>query len=308
MPGKYPFLAHNALICVIAYAVTQSAAAEKTNSSINFEASVSHVYDSNVAVDEVDSNTRKGDTALRTKLAFGYKDNITERLKLSARFSYSAKEYNDLNEFDIRTHLLSSGFSYSLGAINTGVNIYYANTDLDRDDFLTLKRASPFASGHLSKNIFARAAYSHSYKDFSGRPERDANSDAINGDLYYFFDRTNHFVSAGYQYKSENAESSLFDYDSHKVKLRWTKRLIVFKQNTKLKLGLSYENRVYVDKTSAGSQAREDDRMRYSSLLEVPVFSNGFIDFSYEYSDYDSTLASQNYTQDLLQVGFRYEY
>ena len=277
--------------------------------SAKVEAGIEH--DSQLSVVELDTATDESDQALTLKLDLDYKTAINKELELSAGYSLSQSLHQDFDEFDIRTHLLSAGAAYTVDSKTTaGVNYYYADSSLDRSDFLTLNRINPYISHYLSKQVFLRGNYGYSDKAFDGNSGRDSEVNDLGGDVYYFLDKNRHYVTAGYRFRQEDSNSARFDFESHQLKLRWVKRVPLLQniaqKDAKLKLGVTYEMRDYDDISSANGEKRDDDRLRFSADLELPIDDDNTVSIDYEYSSFDSNLASVDYTQHLL--GIRYTY
>lgn len=296
------------MVGIGAVGTANHAFAENKKSPFKAKASVGIEYDSNISVEELDANTTRSDHAVLLDLDLGYKKRLTNELDVGIGYSLSQSLYDELDQFDIQTHMLSGNLKYDFGHTSAGVNYYYADSTLDRDDYLTLSQINPFLSHYFTKKWFGRAAYSYSDKKFDGRADRDAQVDAYSGDLYYFIEGAKHYLMVGYKFRQDDAESARFDYDGHQFKLRWVKRLSLMERESKLRMGYVYERRDYDDISSAGMEQRQDDRQRWSADLEFPVYQQGFVRLEYEYSDYDSNIDSLTYTQHIagLRIGYRF--
>ncbi len=295
------------------FALSSPASAETKKSPFGFAASVGVEHDSNISVAELDTSTTQSDNALLLDLDLGYKQRLQKKLTVSADYGFSQSLHDELTQFDIQTHLFSGGLAYDFGKTDIGVKFYDVDSSLDGDEYLSLQQFSPSLSHYVTRQLFVRAAYTSAEKAFEGREERDADSESYGGDLYYFINGARHYISVGFKFKEDDAQSSAFDYESNTFKLRWVKRVPILGKNTRIKLAYSFENRDYDDPASLGNAgpgdpSREDDRQKAAFELEYPFSKNTYTSLEYEYSDYDSSLASAAYTQHLvdLRVGVKF--
>ena len=296
-----------AVSCLALSALLQPAFAEE-KSPFKVEVSAGVEYDSNISVERLDINTTENDYAALLDLDVDYKKSLTPVATFTAGYSFSQSLHRDLDDFDVQTHLLSTGLTGDFGATSAGLNYYYADSTLGGDDFLTLQRVSPFVSHYFSKRVLLRSAFTYTDKSFDGRPTRDADSSALGADLYYFFDGAKHYVSLGYKYEQEDANDRRFEHDSQQLRLRWIKRVSLLARDAKLRLGWRYEQRDYDASNSAGARRRDDDRQRLSAELELPLSKKSYLSLEYEYSDFQSTLDSADYTQHLARVRAGYKF
>ncbi|TQV86236.1 DUF560 domain-containing protein [Exilibacterium tricleocarpae] len=290
-------------ICLAAAALAQPAF-----SDFSAEVSAGVEYDSNISVERLDINTTESDYAALVDLDLDYKLSLTKAVKVTTGYSFSQSLHQDLDDFDVQTHLFSAGLSSDFGRTTAGVNYYYADSSLGGDGFLTLQQASPYISHYFTKQVFLRSAFTYTDKDFDGRPARDADAAALGADLYYFIDGSKHYVSFGYKYEDEDANTDRFDHDSQQLRLRWVKRLDILGKESKLKLGWRYEQRDYDAIDSAGTRRRDDDRHRWEAELELPLSKQSYLALEYQYSDYESTLAAADYTQHMARVRAGYKF
>ena len=153
-----------------------------------------------------------------------------------------------------------------------------------------------------------RLAYVYSEKDIEERPERDADTDASEVDLYWFRNGLRSYINVGYRYKDEDASAARFDFKSNSFKLRYVQRFQLLNRLAKLELAWRFEDRDYSSIEPAIGEDRDDDRHRLEAELEVPVLTDAAIIGYYQYNDYDSNLERSDYSQHIAGLQFVYRW
>lgn len=272
----------------------------------NVEVSVGGEYDSNVAVDEVDLNSSQSDYALTMGAKFEAHTKLSNTTELDLSYDYSQSLYNEFSEVNRQTHILGSNFDLDMGKLDGGVSLYYIDSRLDHNKFLTFYRASPSLSGFVAKKWFIRGAYVYSDKSIERSSERDAISNSGEVDVYYFYRGLRSYFNLGYLYKYEDAEAQEFDYRSGNLKLRYIQRFDIFTKVATLELAFRYEDRSYTSPTPSIQDERSDQRQRWRIDLEIPVIERGAIKFYVAYGDYQSNLPRADYDQNIIGTRFVY--
>ncbi len=278
------------------------------HSSFSAEVRVGAEYDSNVSVDEIDAASEQSDYAAILGAQFEYQHEFNGAAEISLGYDFTQTLYNEFSNLDRQTHMLSADLKHKVKAVDIGVSYHYIDSKLDNDDFMTLKRASPYASMFLSRKIFARAAYVYTDKEIINRSARDANTDTGELDVYWFRRGLRSYFNIGYRYKNENANAARFDYKSNSVKLRYIQRFQLFERLAKLELAWRYEDRDYSSPTPSIQQDRADERHRWEIDLEIPVLEDAAVLFYYKFSDYDSNLPRADYRQHVAGTEFVYRW
>ncbi|WP_086930483.1 surface lipoprotein assembly modifier [Agarilytica rhodophyticola] len=290
-----------AITVIILYSRSEIAFAK---SPFQFKASVGAEHDSNVSVNELDSNTAQGDNLASLGADLSYKTRLNKKFTISANVGVDQTLHHTFDNFDLQIRKASSGLSYKQDKTTFGLTGYYIDITLGNNDFLTIRNLSPSISHNFTSQSFIRANFTAADKSFSGRSERDAESGAVGLDYYYFMSGTNHYISLGIKYKQEDSLSSIFDYDGNTFKVRWIKSIEAFNKKTKLRIGWSFENRDYNDAFSAGDERRHDDRNKAFIAWKVPFNKNTNVTFKYEYADFTSTLQAADYLQHTTSITF----
>lgn len=267
--------------------------------------SIGREYDSNVAIDELDQSSNKGDRATLLGADVALKQDVTEDTAASLSYGYSGVNYDNFDTLSRQTHMLGFNLSTDWSAATSGLNYFYIRALLDGEDFLTYQRISPSLSGFVSKRWFLRGAYVYGQKDVTSRQGRSAKNHGGEVDAYFFWQGLRRYINLGYSYRNEDSEAARFDYSGHQIKLRLVQRFDIFGELTTFELGMRYEVRDYSSPTPSISAERDDDRLRLKAELEIPLGSHLQWSVYTSYSDYSSNLPSADYQQTL--VGTRIE-
>jgi hypothetical protein len=278
------------------------------HSSFSAEVRVGAEYDTNVSVDEVDAASEQSDYAALLGAQFEYQHEFTGGAEISLGYDFTQTLYDEFSNLDRQTHMLSADLKHKVKTVDIGISYHYIDSLLDNDDFMSIERASPYASMFLSRKIFARAAYVYTDKKIDNRNARDADTDAGELDLYWFRRGLRSYFNFGYRYKDEDANADRFDYKSNSLKLRYIQRFQLFERLAKLELAWRYEDRDYASHTPSIQEDRADDRQRWEIDLEIPVLEDAAILFYYKFSDYDSNLPRADYLQHVAGTEFVYRW
>jgi hypothetical protein len=273
---------------------------------LSAELAIGGEYDGNVSVEEVDRASESGDFALTLEAGGAVKQSVSEQIDLGFNYDYSQSNYLEFSEVDRQTHILGSDVTWHFPEADAGLSAFYIHSRLDGKEFLALSRVSPSVSGFVARRWFLRGAYVYQDKTLADRDFRDAISDALEGDVYFFSKGLRRYFNLGYRIKDENARSAPLDYQSWSVKLRYIQRAPVFSRLAKLELSWRYEDRDYSSVTPSIGEERSDERHRLGVDLEVPINKRVFLQVYYQYANYASNLERVDYTQNL--GGFRLLY
>ncbi len=297
------------LSSVSAQALAESEGAKKrADSPFSVELSVGAEYDDNISVNEIDSSTGADDFSAVIDADLEYETELGEDTELNLSYSFSQSLHDEFTTFDIQSHFASAGLSHDFGEFDLGAAYRFIYTRLGGAGFLQMQQFSPYASKFFGKKVFVRADYTYTDKDFENRVDRDSTIHAGGADVYFFVDGVNTYFVVGYKYEDEDATDPEFDFQSHNIKARISKRFPMGKRKAKLKLGWRYESRDYASITPSIGVIRDDSRHRFQAELEIPVTDHVYTAVEYEYSDFTSNLASADYTQNLAaaRLGIRF--
>jgi hypothetical protein len=278
--------------------------------SFRFEGKAGAEYNSNVAVLDLDTNTGEGDWAATVAALAEVSYMPVKGLTLRAGYDGSQSLYQELDQFNLGIHRGYGEAAYDFSFATVGVLGNYAEAYLDGDSYLTFSQVSPYVSRQFGEALFLRAAYARTDKEFDGRPDRDASSDAGQIDAYIFLDGVNRYVVLGGKVTDEDANTDALDYTAGSGKARFVQKFEALGVQPTFRIGAEYEDRDYADPGPGplAGPARSDQRLTADAALEIPFTKNVFTEVSYRYGDYTSTLAAADYSEHVagVRLGLRY--
>ena len=284
-------------------------AAEDDENTFSAKVQVGVENDSNVAVEELDRDSREGDSLLSLSLNLDYENKLNKDSKFSLGYSYSSDSYDEFDEFDLATNFLSANYSQKLDQYTLGGSVRYIMSDLDSEKFLTLGQGSINVSRLLNKTQFVRAEYTFTDKELDSFSGRDSSKHGLAADMYFFLDGSKKYWVVGYKYEDEDADSDELDRAIHSLKARYTQKFPFYGKEAQARVRARYQMRNYDSVTPSIGEVRDDDRLRLGAELEVNLTENWFALLEYEYSDYQSNLPSSDYDQSIiaLKIGWQYD-
>jgi hypothetical protein len=285
--------------------LTANAYGEKAKTKFDAELEAGAEYDSTLSVEELDRSTNQSDTAALLNGKLNGQWGATDRLTLKAGYSYQGKNYEDNSDFDFAIHQWHGDAAYDFSHFTLGASHYLAMADLDGNDLLDLNQSSIYASKLFDNHIFVRLAGNFKDKDFDSRPERDADSTGLEGDVYFFFNNARSFVSVGISSDEEDARSAELDYDSLGLKSKIQNKFTLLGKASKASLSYRYTDRDYDNITPQLGGPRSDRRQVAKLEWEMEMMPHLDIISALEYGDYDSNLNSVDYTETLASLSLR---
>lgn len=280
-----------------------SGSAERARMEWELELGIGAEYDSNVSVTEVDTSSGEGDRAGVLEAGVRGRRRIGEQSELTLNYDFSSTIYEEFGDVDRQTHLAGAMFTHNHGPVTLGVSGYLIHSRLDGNAFLDYRRLSPSISGFVAKKWFLRGALVTSERDISNRDERDADSEVVEADVYYFWRGLRSYFNVGYRWREENAVAGEFDFESHGFKVRYIQRVEVLGRQGKLELSWRWEDRDYGEPTPEIDALRQDERSRWKLDFTAPVTDQLRLEFYTSYGNYQSNLPRVDFTQSV--TGFR---
>ncbi len=285
-----------------------SAANTTTGATFRFEGKAGAEYNSNVAVADLDANTGEGDWAATINLLAEATLIPVSKLTLRGGYDFSQSLHDEFDAFDLAIHRGYAEIAYDFDIVTAGVLGNLAQASLDGDEYLTYSQVSPYLSRQFGKTLFLRAAYAATEKEFSGRPERDATSDAVSVDAYVFLDGVKRYLVLGGKATEEDANAAEFDYNAGAAKARLVQRFEAMGREMTFRVGAEFEDRSYDNPTPSIGEPRSDQRTVLDLALEAPFGDRFFAEASYRYGDYSSNLAGADYDEHVgaIKIGVKY--
>lgn len=273
-----------------------------------FEGKVGAEYNSNVAVLDLDTNTGQGDWAATINALVEAGGKPVDRLTLRGGYEFSQAMHDAFDAFDLALHRGFAETAYDFDFVTIGVLGNVAQANLDGEQYLTYKQVSPYVSRQFGDSLFVRLAYAATDKSFEGRPQRDATSDALAADAYFFLDGTRRYIAFGGKATKEDANSDELDFNGRSARVRFVQRFDAFDREVAFRAGAEFERRDYENPTALIGAPREDKRTGVDLSLESPVAGGVFVEGAYRFGGYQSNLASANYDEHVtsLKLGLKY--
>jgi opacity protein-like surface antigen len=297
-----------ALVLMSAAAHAQEAAPSTSGPTFTFEGKGGAEYNSNVAVQELDANTGQSDWAATINARGEVSGSPVDKLTLRAGYEFSQSLHEEFDSFDITLHRGYGEASYDFSGVTAGVIANLAQANLAGDKYLTFTQVSPYLSRQFNDTLFLRVAYAASDKTFEGRSARDATSDAVSGDAYFFLNGTKQYIAVSGKALEEDANDSSLDYGAGSARVRYVQRFPAFDRDMTFRAGVEYEKRDYDAPTPSIGAPRSDKRAGVDLSLEAPITDNIFVEGSYRYGDYQSNLASADYNEQVTSVKLGVKY
>ncbi len=287
--------------------VSENGFADRVKESpFSIEFSTGIEYDSNVSVVELDTTTAEGDFAALFDLGVEYETDIGENTSFEVGYDFGQDIQFDITDFNTQTHRGSAKLSHDLGDVDFGVSYQFVHSRLNGEGFLTLNRVSPFVSSYVGdRAAYLRGSYIYTDKNFVGVSDRDANVNAINGEVFYFLNGLTTYFIVGYRFEIEDAVGAEFDFNAHNVKLRVVQRVPIGDRRAKLRAGWRYEKRDYDSITPSIGAIRDDTRHKFDASVQIPLNDIFYAEIEYNYDIFDSNLPSVDFTQSVatLRIG-----
>lgn len=279
-------------------------------------------YDSNLNVDELDQSSGESDQALLLGAGAEASGQPLDNLTLTGTYDFSSRRYQTNESFDQDIHLASVDLSYDIDSVTLGASHHYSYATLDSESFLDYNRTSVYLGKLIDGDTYVRASLLNKRKSFTDNGARDARSQGINLESYFFLNQGRTLFVIGLEGEDENATSEAFDYRMLAGRTRLRHRFDVSGHENTLQLGLRYEARDYDEEISSsedplvpviGSGATSSDT-RSDRIASVDLsYAVAVTDWlttkaKVERIDNRSTLDSADYDKNIASLNLRAEF
>lgn len=282
---------------------------EKSGFSFDAELEASVGNESNVVVEEIDLSTTRGDTFFIVKAKGDLEYAFSSQHSASMGISYTDKNYSEADGFSLKTTLSSAGYKFKHADYTFSFDYRNASADLGGNDFLVLTHVSPAVSFFLDKKNFLRLAYTKIDKELINNPTRDAQSDEIGVDYYYFWNGLSDYFISSVKLRQEDAADPVFNFSSYQLRLAYKKRYSVSAYKLRLTVEGKYRERGFNDSLNPRINAfRADDRATFSLSNEAEIIDDLFWHVELSYVNNDSNLASASYSETSVASGISYQF
>jgi hypothetical protein len=267
------------------------------------------VYDSNVAILDLDTSSGQGDVAAQVELGAGYSGRPSQRLSVNASYHLSQTLHQEYDAFDLRIHRGSTGFGYDIGGVNTGLAAHHIVAELDGNRFLVMRQLSPHLSRLVGTRLFLRFAHTYTEKTFRTNPDRHASAHALSADAYVFLNGLTTYLVFGVRHDDEDAAAGHFDYRGNRLRTQLTHRISAGTRDLTLRAQLRTEARRYREAMPSIEppidEKRRDRRNQIELTLDLPFGDRLVTRFGYRHADNRSNLSSVDFGANYWSVQLR---
>ena len=271
----------------------------------SLDLAAAYSWDDNVGLDELERATGESDEVTTLEAQGSALITLFDRTTLRMSAGLVDDSYAKFSVVDRRTESWGLNLESQLGETTLGINWFDVSADLDKQQFLTYQRLSPYLARFISKQWFLRGEYVYGEKEIERRPGRDADSHSISLDSYYFIRGLKRYALFGYTYRVDDAEANRYDYESHAIKLRYVHRATLGNLPIELELETKIEDRQYKSPDPVISTEREDTRMRFSGEIRLLLTDYASIALHLRNSDYESNVETASYNDLVVGTEFR---
>jgi hypothetical protein len=264
-------------------------------------------YDSNVAVDDVDLSTERGDQFQDLSLSAGVEKALDENWTLNTDITLSEKKYRDFDAFDGRLALVSLNLERKYRLVDFGLAARHIDYQLDHEGFLALTQYSPSLSWFVTRSVYLRAAYEYSDERFDQQSSRDNQQDRFSLRAYWFMNGLKQYLQFHARHADDDARDERFSNHSTEYSVRFHQSLGGGVKDVTLELAARYQERDYDRFNSATVARRKDRRSRFEVSLEVPMSERFALIARASDNDYRSNVEVADYAQRVFSLTLRYE-
>ena len=229
----------------------------------SLDLAAAYSWDDNVGLDELERATGESDEVTTLEAQGSALITLFDRTTLRMSAGLVDDSYAKFSVVDRRTESWGLNLESQLGETTLGINWFDVSADLDKQQFLTYQRLSPYLARFISKQWFLRGEYVYGEKEIERRPGRGADSHSISLDSYYFIRGLKRYALLGYTYRVDDANANRYDYESHALKLRYVHRATLGSLPLEMELETKLEERRYKSPDPVISTEREDTRVRF---------------------------------------------
>jgi hypothetical protein len=290
------------LITLTAVLPALPAQGQTGGSEIGFDVSAGYRQDSNVNIAATDTTTGEADAA--TLLSFGIDGSfpVADRLSFDLGYKYAGTAYETWSDFDLAVHHARAAVQYKFGGFDSAVSFDRFAAQVDGEQFLDIRQASPSLSRLIGDKLYLRGSYVRAEKNYSGKAKRNAFNEAIRADVYVLLDGMQRYLAFGYRMDSEDATANEFDYDGVGAKVAYGHGLQFVRLKLDLKMHLQFENRDYAGVSEAIGAPRRDERFRAGLNAAIPLSEHFALKGEVEYADNASNFAAANFDESVYSI------
>jgi len=261
-------------------------------------------HDSNVAVEQTDTVSLRGDALAVLEADAKYRLEPAQNLSLTAGYDFEQTLHAEFSAFDMQTHTLSLGLEQRLGATSLAADYSFMHILLGGSGFLDMHQISPSVSGFAAKAIYLRGSFTYTDKNFKTANAFDARNYQVGADAYYFMMHNKAYVSLTGRYEVEDTTGTELAYKGFQLGAN----LQVPVSSAKVKLGYAYRQRLYDNVTVSIADRRHETRSVIKLSADVPLLGELSFKPEFRYIDRQSNYQPANYREYVETGAFSYRF
>lgn len=313
------------LSCSVLSAYASAADKSDNDLSFNFDASAQHNSDSAVGVDEIDQNSRQSDSGLQLKIKPGLSWQLSKNIELNTAYELTQQRFFELSQFDTDISQFTGAVKTKSDAGDISYRFDKITAKLDGDSFLDLD-VHTADWGKLIHNLwYWRLAYTHKRKTFTEQLARNAHSDGVGSQLFWFFNKYQSNLTLGVNFENEEANNTAFSYQAIQWHAGLSHKVNWFKSESRLKASLHYRELSYDTITLHDSNqdlfsdafgesdteqrfARSDHYLKLKLSFEQELGAGFYWLIASEYQDQQSNLPQADFDRYIFRAGAGFNY
>lgn len=303
------------LVCVyvfgaifIAPALIPAIALANEENNWNFSVEAGSEYASNLSVEEIDLDLGSSDIAATLEMSAGYDWQASANTRLSVTYDFSQSIQSEHSEFDLQAHILSTSAEFELAQFILTPSYSYVDVLLGNDAFMDMQIFRQSIASLVSSHLYVDGSYSYMTKRFDTLPTRDADTNVVALDTYYFYNQSKSYVVGGIRHEDEEAVGPLYDYQAMVGHLDMQVPVSWLGDESRFKVGAKYTERDYDEAILALGGARADTYYQFGASLSIPFRNQYKIIADYDYTDRRSNMPSADYTENTVALSLRFTF
>ena len=288
-------------------AISRKKEAEKP---FRFTFGASYQYDDNVIL-------KPGDLALTSDIANAsdtrevvtfsgeYKKAVTDKLKLSARYSLYWSHQDDLSNYDVFSNSFSLTPAYYMKTASLSVPLGYSHTMVSDSGYLSALSVNPLFNMMLGDSVMAQLFCGYENKYFLQDPssdaeDRDSNNYSTGAGLFWFFAENKGFLNLRYSFNIEDAKGNNWENVGNKFS-----STVLVPVTDKFNVSVSGEAYLqdFLNTHTVYGAKREDDVYSGTCMLSYDLLKDVELQLKYAYIKDDSNIAVYDYDRNIISAG-----
>lgn len=273
---------------------------------LSIEAKIGAQYDSSISIDQSDLTARQGDTALLLGFSGRYRLLKPGKTIVTLGYDFDQTLYEDLVDYNLQIHSPSISASTQIGDATVSGDYRFYHMRLGGNAFLDMHSASPALGGFVAPRLFLRGGYSFTQKNFATADKLDAKTHAGDAGAWYFFDKRRAFISLNARYEREDATDAAHDFNGWQIGARVQLPSAFLGSCSRIRAGIAYRARHYLNITPSIGAARREARYSYSLASDIPIGRGFTVRPEWRRMDRNSNYAPADYVENIAALSLVY--